>query len=147
MQNALFFKLIDNDYLSWTTEKDKWHSRKIYSWMISSLLNRLCISIYVYVYVYVYAFHKIIFLLLNWKDYQKYHISFNPCVKLCRKTTNKIYMPWVISKRLANIDLFKFSNRSNRPKTPKRLQWLRSGVFITNFEQISQIVLVFLFLT
>ena len=95
----------------------------------------------------LFAFHKIIFLLLNWKDYQKYHISFNPCVKLCRKTTNKIYMPWVISKRLANIDLFKFSNRSNRPKTPKRLQWLRSGVFIVNFEQISQIVLVFLFLT
>ena len=32
-------------------------------------------------------------------------------------------------------------------KTPERRQWHRSGVFIVNFEQISQIFLVFLLLT
>ena len=32
-------------------------------------------------------------------------------------------------------------------KTPERRQWRRSGVFTVNFEQISLLVLVFLFLT
>ena len=32
-------------------------------------------------------------------------------------------------------------------KTPERQQWRRSGVFIVNFEHISQLVLVFLLLT
>ena len=32
-------------------------------------------------------------------------------------------------------------------KTPERRQWRRSGVFTVNFEQISFLVLVFLFLT
>ena len=32
-------------------------------------------------------------------------------------------------------------------KTPERSQWGRSGVFIVNFEYISQLVLVFLLLT
>ena len=32
-------------------------------------------------------------------------------------------------------------------KTPERLHWRRSGVFIVNFEHVSQLVLVFLFLT
>ena len=32
-------------------------------------------------------------------------------------------------------------------KTAGRRRWLRSGVFIVNFERISQLVLVFLLLT
>ena len=32
-------------------------------------------------------------------------------------------------------------------KTPEQRQWGRSGVFIVNFEYISQLVLVFLLLT
>ena len=32
-------------------------------------------------------------------------------------------------------------------KTPERYHWRRSGVFIVNFEHISQLVLVFLLLT
>ena len=32
-------------------------------------------------------------------------------------------------------------------KTPERRQWRRSGIFIVNFEHISHLVLVFLFLT
>ena len=32
-------------------------------------------------------------------------------------------------------------------KTPERRQWRRSGVFIVNFEHISHLFLVFLFLT
>ena len=32
-------------------------------------------------------------------------------------------------------------------KTPERRHWHRSGVFIVNFEYISQVVLVFLLLT
>ena len=32
-------------------------------------------------------------------------------------------------------------------KIPERRQWPRSGIFIVNFEHISQPVLVFLFLT
>ena len=32
-------------------------------------------------------------------------------------------------------------------KTPERLQWRHSGVFIVNFEQISRIVLMFRILT
>ena len=31
-------------------------------------------------------------------------------------------------------------------KTPERQQWRRSGVFIVNFEHISQLILVFLLL-
>ena len=32
-------------------------------------------------------------------------------------------------------------------KTPERRQWRRSGVFIVNFEHISQLIIVFLSLT
>ena len=32
-------------------------------------------------------------------------------------------------------------------KAPERCQWLRSGVFIVNFEHISHVVLMFLLLT
>ena len=32
-------------------------------------------------------------------------------------------------------------------KKPERRQWRRSGIFIVNFEHISQVVLVFLLLT
>ena len=38
--------------------------------------------------------------------------------------------------------MFKVSN-----KTPERLQWRRSGVFIVNIQHILHLVLVFLFLT
>ena len=60
------------------------------------------------------------------------------------------------SKYTANIYLFKFNNRSTKKsceirseltiKTPERRQWRRSGVFIVNFEHISQLFLVFLLL-
>ena len=53
--------------------------------------------------------------------------------------------------------MFKVNNRNTRTryeicskltiKTPERRQWRRSGVFIVNFEHISQIVLLFLLLT
>ena len=58
---------------------------------------------------------------------------------------------------LANVYLFKITNRNNRKryeicskftiKTPERRQWCRSGVFIVNFKHISYPVLVFLLLT
>ena len=48
-----------------------------------------------------------------------------------------------------NVYLFKFNNRDSRKrceicskltiKTPERLQWRRSGVFMVNFEHISQL--------
>ena len=54
----------------------------------------------------------------------------------------------------ADIYLLKVSNRNTRTKcdtcseltirTPERRQWLRSVVFIFNFEHISHLVLVFL---
>ena len=57
----------------------------------------------------------------------------------------------------ADIFLFKVNNRNTRTmhefyskftmKTPERRQWRRSNVFIVYFEQISCIVLVFLFIT
>ena len=57
----------------------------------------------------------------------------------------------------AGIHLLKVNNRSTRTrceicskltiKTPERRQWRCSGVFIANFEHISHLVLVFLFLT
>ena len=57
----------------------------------------------------------------------------------------------------AGIHLLKVNNRNNRTrseirsklaiKTPERRHWRRSGVFIVNFEHISQLVLVFLLLT
>ena len=53
--------------------------------------------------------------------------------------------------------MFKVSNRNTKPrcevcseltiKTPERRQWLRSGVFIINFEHISHLALVFPLLT
>ena len=53
--------------------------------------------------------------------------------------------------------MFKGNNRNTRLKceiyskltiqTPERRQWRSSGVFIVNFEHISQLVLVFLLLT
>ena len=53
--------------------------------------------------------------------------------------------------------MFQVNNRNTRIKckiyskltikTPERRQWRRSGVFIVNFEHISQLVLVFLLLT
>ena len=56
-----------------------------------------------------------------------------------------------------NISLFKVNRRNARKmcvicskltiKTPERRQWLCSGVFIVNFEHISQLFLVFLRLT
>ena len=57
-----------------------------------------------------------------------------------------------------DIYLFKFNKRNTRKrceiclkltiKTPKRCHWRRSGVFIVNFEHISQLFLiVFLLLT
>ena len=52
---------------------------------------------------------------------------------------------------------FKVNNRNTRKKceicleltikTPERHQWYRSGVLIVNFEHISHLVLVFLYLT
>ena len=57
----------------------------------------------------------------------------------------------------AGICLLKVNNRNTRArceicskliiKTPERRQWRRSGVFIVNFEQISNLVLVLLLLT
>ena len=53
--------------------------------------------------------------------------------------------------------MFKVNNRNTRTKceicskltikTPERRKWRRSGVFIVNFEHISQLVLVLLLLT
>ena len=53
--------------------------------------------------------------------------------------------------------MFKVNNRNTRTrceisqklttKTLEQQQWRRSGVFIVNFEHISQLVLVFLLLT
>ena len=53
--------------------------------------------------------------------------------------------------------MFKLNNRNTRTsceicskltiKTPEQSHWRRSGVFIVNFEHISQLVLVFLLLT
>ena len=53
--------------------------------------------------------------------------------------------------------MFKVNNRNTRTrceicskltiKTPERGHWCRSGVFIVNFERISQLALVFLLLT
>ena len=61
---------------------------------------------------------------------------------------------WAMS---VGIYLLKGNNRNTRTrceicskltiKTPERRQWRRSGVFNVNFEHISDIVLVFLFLT
>ena len=55
------------------------------------------------------------------------------------------------------IYLFKANNRNTKTKceicskltinTPERRQWRRSGVFIVNFEHISDLALVFLLLT
>ena len=52
--------------------------------------------------------------------------------------------------------MFKVSNRNTRTKcevcskltikTPERHQWRRSGIFIVNFENISDFVLMFLLL-
>ena len=57
----------------------------------------------------------------------------------------------------ANIYLLKFHNRNSRTrceiyskltiKTPERRHWRRTGVFIVNFEHISNLVPVFLLLT
>ena len=57
----------------------------------------------------------------------------------------------------AGIYLLKVNNRNNRRrcelyskltiKTPERWQWLRSGVFIVNFEHILYLVLALLLLT
>ena len=57
----------------------------------------------------------------------------------------------------ASIYLLKVSNRNTTTrceissklaiKTPERTQWRRSGVFIVNFEHISDLVIVFLLLT
>ena len=56
----------------------------------------------------------------------------------------------------AGIYLLKVNNRNTRTrceicskltKTPERRQWRRSGIFIVNFEHISDLVLVFLLLT
>ena len=57
----------------------------------------------------------------------------------------------------ANIYLFKVNNRNTRKrceiylkltiKTSQQCHWHRSGVFIVNFEHISYLFLVFLFLT
>ena len=57
----------------------------------------------------------------------------------------------------AGICMFKVSNRNTRTrceicskltiKTPERLQWRHSDVFIVNFEHISDLALVFLLLT
>ena len=57
----------------------------------------------------------------------------------------------------ASMYLFKVNNRNTRKmceicakltmKTPERLQNCRSGVFIVNFEHISHLFLLFLFLT
>ena len=57
---------------------------------------------------------------------------------------------------LAGFYLLKVKNRNTRTrckicskltiKTPERCQWHRSGVLIVNFEHVSQLVLVFLFL-
>ena len=57
---------------------------------------------------------------------------------------------------LASIYLLKVTNRNTRKrcktcskltiKTPQRRHWQRSGVFIVNFEHISHLVLVFLYL-
>ena len=53
----------------------------------------------------------------------------------------------------ANIYLIKVNSRNTRKrwkltiKTPDRLHWCRSGVFIINFEHISHLFLVFLLLT
>ena len=57
----------------------------------------------------------------------------------------------------ANISLFKVKKRNTRKrceiclmltiKAPKRRQWLRSGVFIANFERILHFFLVFILLT
>ena len=53
--------------------------------------------------------------------------------------------------------MFKVNNRNTRTKceicskltikTPEQRQWGRSGAFIVNLEQISQLILVFLSLT
>ena len=58
---------------------------------------------------------------------------------------------------LANIYLFKVTNKNNRKrceiyskltiKTPERRQRRYSGVFMVNFEYISQLFLVFLLVT
>ena len=58
---------------------------------------------------------------------------------------------------VANIYLFKVNNRNSRKrcgicsdltlKTPERRHWLHSDVFIVNFENISQLFLVFPLLT
>ena len=62
-----------------------------------------------------------------------------------------------VNLSLAGRYMFKVNNINTRSrceicskltiKTPERHKWCRSGVFIVNFEHISQFVLVFLLLT
>ena len=62
-----------------------------------------------------------------------------------------------ISQEPAGNYMFKVNNRNTRTrsevcskltiKIPERRQWRRSGIFIVNFEHISNLVLVFLLLT
>ena len=75
----------------------------------------------------------------------------------------RLWVLWEKINKLGNIledpiqHLFKFNNRNTRnrcgicskltKKTPEWRQWRRSGVFIVNFEHISNFFLVFLLLT
>ena len=85
-------------------------------------------------------------------EYWKYFFSSNQANELLlnQQQTVAILIP-------AAIYLFKVSNGNIRTiyevcskltrKTPERFHWNYSGIYITNFEQISHIVLVFPILT
>ena len=73
------------------------------------------------------------------------------------KTFQHGHMTMLKASYLAVMYMLKDNNRITRTrceicsmltiKTPERRHWLHSGVFTVNFEHISHLVLVFLFLT
>ena len=86
-------------------------------------------------------------------------VAVTPCTNIkvvinLRSMTKATFVAQKINP--ANIYLFKVSNRNTRIscevcskltiKTPERLHWGRSGVFIVNFEHISHLFQVFLLL-
>ena len=81
------------------------------------------------------------------------------CFVCCFSSSSCMLLSYFMFKSvyLVGIYLLKVNNRNTRVrcgicskliiKTPERRHWYRSGVFIVNFEHISQLVLVFLLLT
>ena len=82
----------------------------------------------------------------------------NPFYFINLKSNNNSFVQWKMGYIApVSIYLFKVNNTNTKTrckicsnltiKTPERRQWRRSGIFIVNFEHISQLVLVFLLLT